>query len=137
MGSLLDALVNGRNICFGNGAPHNFVHKFVAFAPLQGLEFHPAVAELPVATGLLLVAPLYRNFFLEGFLVRDFRDLEVDLDIVFPLEFFHRGFDVYLPHAGDQRLADLLVPFKLEPGVFLHQFAERGKNLVLVPLAFR
>ena len=97
-------------------------------------RLHPdlAVAELPVAAGLLLVAAVALGRGLDRLPVRDLRLLEVDLDLVALAQAGDDDLDVELAHAREQHLVGLRVARDAQHRVLLQQPLQRGRDLVVV-----
>ena len=132
-----DALFNGRPILLGNDAADDLVDELKPAAPGQGFDIEPAIAELAPAARLLLVAALDIGLALDGLLVGDLGDLEVDLHPEFPFHFLHGDFDVDLPHPGENHFLGLFLPAEVQRGVLFRQAVDRGDDLVLVAPRFR
>src|SRR5579864_8828938 len=71
-GGFDDTLFHRRNEVLGDGSAEDLVGKLKLSASRQGFHLDPAVAELAVAPGLLLVAALYIGGPPNGLPVGDF-----------------------------------------------------------------
>ncbi|GAV32354.1 hypothetical 66.3 kDa protein in hag2 5'region [Coriobacteriaceae bacterium EMTCatB1] len=135
---LLDALVHGRDVLFGDHAAHNLVLEHVALAGRLGRDVDDHVAVLAATAGLPHELAFDVRDRLAGRLtVRDLRLADVRLD----LELAHQAVDddlqVQLAHAGDDRLTGLLVGAHPEGRVLLSKLGERLRELVLLRLRLR
>ena len=135
-GGFEDSFFNRRDVRTRNRTADNGVHKFKSGAPRLRLELNPAIAELAVSAGLLLMPALNPNLFLYGFPVWHLGDVEHGFDIEFSLQLFDRDFDVDLAGAGEQNFLRFGVAVELQTHVFFHQFGERTEDLVFIPLGF-
>ena len=135
LGRFDDAFFNRGNVLPRNGTAHDGVDELKSLAAWLRLELNPAVAELAVAAGLLLVPALDPHFFLDGLAVGDFGDVELDLDVELALEAFDGGFDVDLPDAVQDDLLGFREAVDAQGRVFFQQPRQRGKDLVLIALA--
>ena len=93
----MDPLLHGRDELARNRAAEHLVGEVEVRAPGQRLDADPAVAELPVAAGLLLVAAVRLGARRDGLAVGDARELQVDLDAEPPLQLGDGDLDVELP----------------------------------------
>ncbi len=96
-----------------------------------------AVAELPAAAALLLVAPVGLRLAADRLLVGDARRLQRHLGAEARAQPVDDHLDVDLRQAGDDLLARLLVAVQVDRRVLLLQAAQRGEDLVLVALGLR
>ena len=102
-------------------------------------RLHPdlAVAELPVAAGLLLVAAVRLDRGRDRFTVGDTRRLEVDLDAEPAPQLGDRDLDVQLSLAGEQQLVGLRIARVADRRIFFLQPLHRRADLVLVAAGLR
>src|SRR5207237_3698521 len=105
-----------------------------ARVPLDRLETDLAVAELPAAAGLLLVAALSPRLVADRLEVRHAWLVQVDLDVEAVLEPRYGDLDVHLREPREELLARLLVAAQVERRVLLGEAAPRRGHLLLVPL---
>ncbi len=106
---VLDALLDRRDELPRDRAAEDVVDELEVAAARQRLEPDLAVAELPVAAGLLLVAAVRLGRRGDRLAVGDARQLEVDLDAEPALQLRDGDLDVRLALAGEQQLLGLRV----------------------------
>src|SRR6185369_13248495 len=111
--------------------------ELVALVARQRLEDDVAVAELPSAAGLLLVAPLRARLLANGLEVGHARLMEIDVDAEATMEPVDGHLDVHLREAGEELLSGLVVAPENERRVLFGEPAERGRHLLLVALGLR
>src|SRR5262249_4110190 len=105
---LLDALVHRRTEPLRDDAADDLVDELVL--RLRGRrDDDVAVAELPAAPGLLLVAAMRARLLADRLAVRDARRMELDVDAEAPLRALERDLDVHLAHAREDLLPGLRV----------------------------
>src|SRR5207248_9071193 len=102
-----------------------------------GLERALAVAALPAAAGLLLVAALSPRLVADRLEVRHAWLVQVDLDVEAVLEPRYGALDVHLREPREELLARLLVAAQVERRVLLGEAAQRRGHLLLVALGLR
>src|SRR5690606_30849713 len=105
----LDALLHARDELPRDGAALDVVHELEARLALVRRELDLDVGELAAPAGLLLVRVLVLDGRADGLAVGDLRLAHVGLDLELALEAVHDDLEVELAHAGDDRLARLLV----------------------------
>ena len=120
-----------------NRTAEDVVLELEVAAARQRLHADLAVAELPVAARLLLVAAVCLGGGRDGLAVRDPGRLQVHLYAEAPLQLGDRDFDVELALAGQQQLVRLRVARVADRRIFLPQPLHRRADLVLVAAALR
>ena len=133
----LDALFDGRNELPRNRAAENVVDELEVGAARQRLDLDLAVAELPVAAGLLLVPAVRLGRGLDRLAVRNARRLQVDVDAESPLQLRDRHFDVQLPLAREQQLLRLRIAAVADRRILFLEAVHRRADLVFVAAALR
>jgi len=132
---LLDPEVDGRDVLLRNLAADDLVEELVALPRLGRLHVDHDVAVLALAAGL---ADEARDDLLDrladGLAVGDLRPADVRVDLPLAHQAVDDDLEVQLAHAGDDRLAGLLVGADAEGRVLLRQPLERRAELVLVAL---
>ena len=119
-------------------AAGDLVDELVAAAGAGGLEVDDDVGELARAAGLLLVAvDDLLDRLGDRLAVGDLRLADVGVDLELAQHAVDEHLEVQLAHAGDDRLAGLLVGADLEGRVLLGERGERLAQLVLVGLGLR
>ena len=83
-------------------------------AARQRLHANPAVAELAVAAGLLLVAALHVGLSANGFAIRNFRRVQLDVDAVALLQAADDDLDMLLAAAGEQKFLGLRIAIEAQ-----------------------
>ena len=91
----------------------------------ERLQADPAIAELAVTAGLFLVAALHFGSAANGFAIRNFRSVQLDVDAVALLQAAHDHFDVLLAAAGEQEFLGLRIAIEAE-GLILFENALDG-----------
>ena len=120
-GGLLYALVDGGDELRRDGAADDLVGEQIALAARQRCHADPAVAELALAAGLLLVPPLPLLTRGDRLAVGDLRLRELAGRAVLPLEPRERDVEVALAHTADDRLARVGHVLHGERGVLVVQ----------------
>ena len=131
---LADAHVDRLDVLAGDRGAHDLVHELVATTLRQGLDLDDGVAVLALAAGLADEAPVALGGPADRLAVGDLRLADVRRHLELAHHAVHEDVEVQLAHAGDQRLARLLVRLDAEGGVLLGQALERDAQLVLVGL---
>ncbi len=103
----------------------------------QRLHANPAIAELPVAAGLLLVTALHIGRAADGFAIRNLGRFQRDIHAIALLQPADRDFDMLLAGAGDQKLLGLRVAVEAQGEILFEQFVEGVAHAVFVGAAFR
>ena len=120
--------VDGLDVFARDGAADDLVDELVAAALLVGLELDDRVAVLALAAGLADVAAVALRRAADRLAIRHLRLADVGRD----LELAHHAVDehveVQLAHAGDERLAGLLVGVDAEGRVLLGQALEGDRR---------
>ena len=129
-----DALLDGGDEALRDRSSLDLVDELEARARLGGRDLDVAVAELPAATGLLLVAPVGLGGRAHGLLVGNPRRVELDLGAEALAHPVDDHLDVDLGQPGDDLLAGLAVAVDVERRVLLLEAADRVRRLVLVAL---
>src|SRR5262245_53119549 len=106
---LLDALVHRRNVFARHGTADDAVDELIALAGFLRLESQPDVAVLAAAAGLAHELALLLDFGANRLAIGYLRLADVGLDLELALHAIDDDFEVQLAHAGDDRLAGLLV----------------------------
>ena len=135
---LLDPEVDRSDVLLGDLPADDLVDELVAGALLGRLEVDHRVAVLPAAAGLAdeLRADLLDRL-ARRLAVRDLRPADVRVDVELALQTVDDDLEVELAHAGDQRLAGLLVGADAERRVLFGQALQALRELVLVRLRLR
>ena len=68
----------------------------------------------------------------DGFQVGNFRGLKNDLQPEFSFQFFNRGFQMDLPHPGEDDFLGLGIPVQAQGGVFFHEAVQGREDLIFV-----
>ncbi len=130
-----DALLDARNILLRHDAADDLVLEDVLLVTIsQRLDLQPDIAELPVATRLLLVAAFRARLLANCLAVRHTAVLAGDLDAEAALHALGGDGNVRLAHPGDQRLRALRVARDVQRRIFLGHAGERHAHLVEVSL---
>ena len=108
-----------------------------AGAALERLDGDHGVAVLALATGLAHEAALALGGLADRLAVADLRPADVGLDLELAQHPVDDHLEVQLAHAGDARLARLLVAADAEGRVLLAEALEGERHLVLVGLRLR
>ena len=126
--------VDRLDVLARDGAADDLVDELVARALLVGLELDDRVTVLAAAAGLAHEAPVALGGLADRLAVGHLRLADVGGD----LELAHHAVDehveVQLAHAGDERLAGLLVVVDAERRILLGEPLEGDAELVLVGL---
>ena len=131
----LDALFDGRNELSRNRAAEDVVDELEVRSARQRLHLDLAVAELPVAAGLLLVPAVRLRCSLDRLAVRNARRLQVDVDAEPALELRDRDFDVQLSLTREQQLFGLRIAAVADGRVLFLEPVHRRADLVFVAAA--
>ena len=115
----------------------DFVRELEPRAGLGGLDSDEDVAELPAPAGLPDESALLLDGPADGLPVCNLRPSDVGVDTELAPEPVDDDLEVQLAHAGDDRLARLLVARDPERGVFLGELAERDPHAILIRLGLR
>ena len=134
---LLDPLVDGGPEALRDDAADDLVDELVALVPGPRLEHDLAIAELPAAARLLLVASARTRLLANGLEVRDARLREFDVDAEASMEPLDGDLDVHLREAGEQLLRRALVAAEDQGRVILGEPAEGCGGFVLVTFRLR
>ncbi len=129
---ILDALFDCGHELARDRPAEDVVGELEVAAARHRLHADLAVAELPVAAGLLLVAAVRLDRHGDGLAIRDARRLEVHLDAEAALEFGDGHLDVQLALARQQQFLGLRVARVADRRVLFLQPVHRGADLVLV-----
>ncbi len=116
---LLDPFLDRGDEVLRNGSSEDLVRELELRATRKGLEADPAVRELTVASGLLLVAAVGLERSVDGLAIRDLRRMERHFDAEFLLQPRDRDLDMELPRArtGEARIRDGTSAWDLLPRV--------------------
>ena len=117
-GGFHDSFFDGGNEIARNRAAEDFVGEFELPAARQRLHANPAIAELAVAAGLLLVAALHVGPAANGFAIRNFRRVQLDVHAVALLQTADDHFDVLLAAAGQQKFLGLRIAIEAQRLIF-------------------
>ncbi len=127
--TLHQPLLNSGDILFGNGAAHNFFHKFeVLFA---GLEADLAVAVLPVPARLLLVFALDVRLAANCLAIGDGGRAELGVGAKLCLELLLDDVKVHFALPAYERLARVGIFADGEASVLLGKAIEAAEHLIL------
>ena len=103
------------------------------FAPrAQRLHLDPAIAELPVAAGLLLVPPLDVGLPANGLAIRNLGRLQRDIHAITLLHAADHDFHVLLARAGEQKLARLRIAIEAQRLVLFQNAVHRLPHAIFV-----
>src|SRR4051794_38289411 len=138
---VLHALVDRRDVLPGDAATGDLVLELVGRAvgrDLEGLDADLHLRELARTTGLLLVGVVVAlDGLADRLAVGHLRLADVGLDVELAAHAVDQDLQVELAHAGDDRLAGLLVEADLEGRVLLGQLLDGRAQLLLVALGLR
>src|SRR5688500_15445825 len=82
----------------------DLVHPLETRTAFERLEDHLTIAELPASAGLFLMAALDLDLLRDRFLVRHFRRMQRDLDVITILQLIDNRLDVKLSGARKDEL---------------------------------
>jgi hypothetical protein len=125
-------LFHRRNEVLGDGAAENLVGELEFGAARQRLHLDPAIAELPVAAGLLLVPALHVGLPANGLAIRNFRRFQRDIHAVALLHPADDDFHVLLAGAGEQEFARLRIAVEAQRLVFFQNRAPPAHAVLVV-----
>src|SRR6476661_7352776 len=134
---VLDAVVHGGDVLTQDTATGDLVLELVelALGGVQRREGHLHLGVLTRATGLLLVDVVdLVHGAADGLAVGHLGLAAVGLDLELAAHAVHQDVQVELAHAGDDRLAGLLVQADLERRVLLGELLDGRAELLLVTL---
>ena len=131
-GRFHDSLFNGGNEIARDGAAENFVGELEFPAARQRLHANPAIAELAVAAGLLLVAALHVGLAANGFAIRNLRRVQLHIHAVALLQAADDHFHVLLPAAGQQKLLGLRIAIEAQRLIFFQNPLDRVAHAIFV-----
>src|SRR3954464_854352 len=135
---LLDAEVDRRDVLLGDFPADDLVHELVAVARRHGFRVDHSVAVLAATSGLADELALnLLDRLAERLAVRDLWAADVRVDVELALEAVDDDLEVQLAHAGDQRLAGLVVGVDAKGRILLAQPLQARAELVLVGLRLR
>src|SRR4051812_31391050 len=138
---VLHALVDRRDVLPRDATTGDLVLELVGRAvgrDLEGLDADLDLGELARATGLLLVRVVRAlDGLADRLAVGHLRLADVGLDVELAAHAVDEDLQVELAHAGDDRLAGLLVEADLEGRVLLGQLLDGRAQLLLVALGLR
>ena len=106
-------------------------------AARQGLHADPAIPELPMSAGLLLVPALHVGGAADGLAVGDLGRLEGDIHAVPSLQTADGDFDMLLSGSRHQKLLGLRIAVEAQREVLFEEFMERVTHAVFVTAALR
>ena len=115
-----------------NRAAENFVGEFELSAARQRLHADPAVAELAVAAGLLLVAALHVGLAANGLAIGNFRRVQLDIHAVALLQAADDHFDVLLAAAGEQKFLGLRIAIEAQRLIFFEDALDGVAQAVFI-----
>src|SRR5207247_2147648 len=125
LAGLLDALVDRGDVLAGDVPAGDLVDELVAAAGARGLEIDDHVPVLASAAGLADELPLHLvDGLADGLAIGHLRLADVGPDVDLSREPVHQDLEVELAHAGDDRLAGLLVVLHDEGGVLVGQLGQ-------------
>ena len=127
-----DSLFDRGNEVPRNGAAEDFVFEFELSAARQRLHANPAIAELAVAAGLLLVAALHVGLAANGFAIRNLGRVQLDVHAVALLQAADDDLDVLLPAAGEQKLLGLRIAIEAQRLIFFQDLVDRVAHAIFV-----
>ena len=133
--SVLDARIHRRDVLLGDAATGDGVDELVARPRGQRLDLDDDLGVLARSTGLLLVRVLgLLHLAAQRLAVRHLGLADVRLDLELPAHAVDHHLEVKLAHAGDDRLAGLLVGVDAEGRVLFGEPLDRDAQLLLVGL---
>src|ERR1022692_3707640 len=106
---LLDSLVDRGDELSRHGPADDAVDEFIAFAGGERLDLQPDVAILAAAARLAHEFAFRFHGAAYGFAIRDLRLANVGIDLEFALHAIDDDLEMQFAHAGNDRLAGLLV----------------------------
>ena len=118
-----DALFDRRDEVARNRSTEHFVGEFELLAARERLHPDPAVAELAVSAGLLLVPSLDVRLAANRLAIRNLRGVQLDVHVVALLQPADDDLDVLLARAREQELLGLRIAIEAQLRVLF-------KNLV-------
>ena len=101
-------------------------------AARQRLHADPAIAELAVAAGLLLVAALHVGLAANGFAIGNLRRVQLHVHAVALLQAADDDFHVLLPRAGQQELLGLRIAIEAQRLILFQNLVHRVAHAVFV-----
>ena len=104
-------------------------------AARQRLHADPAIAELAVAAGLLLVPALHVGLAANGFAIRNLGRVQFHVHAVALLQAADDDFDVLLPAAGEQKFLGLRIAIEAQRLVLFQNLVDRVAHAVFVVAA--
>src|SRR5690606_12998114 len=113
-------------------AARDLVDELVARAALRRLDPDPAIAELALAAGLLLVPSLALGLTEQRLAIRHARRTQRRLRAVLPLQPRERDLEMPLPHPLDDHLVRLGLEGHLDRRILVVQAMQAGLELLLV-----
>lgn len=137
---VLDSVVDARDVLPRHPTTGHLVDELVHHTVdnFQRLDADLDLGVLPGSTRLLLVREVVLQHGLtDGLAVGHLRLADVRLDLELAAHAVHQDVQVELAHAGDDRLAGLVVLLDLEGGVLLGQLLDGDTELFLVTLGLR
>ena len=120
------------DIVLGNGAAENLVGELELRAARERFHLDPAIAELAVAAGLLLVPPLDVGKSANGLAIGNFGRLQRDIHAIPLLQPADYDFHVLLSRARQQKFARLRVAVEAQGLVFFQHLVNRVAHAVFV-----
>src|SRR3990172_7647164 len=134
---VLDAALRRPDVLLRDGAADDLVLEDEAAAARQGLHLQEDDAVLAAAARLAHEAALRLDGARKRLAVGDLWPADVGVDAELAQHPVDDDLQVQLAHAGDERLARLLLEVRLEGRVLLRQLAQRLAHLVRVGLRLR
>jgi len=128
------AFFNGGDEVLRHAAADGLVGEDHLFGLGLRLKTDIDIAELAVAAGLLLVASVDLDLFLDGLAVGDLGGLQNSLHLVLAGELGHENAQLHVAGARNDELLGLGIVAVPEGGVLLVQLDETGRDLVLCAL---
>ena len=101
-------------------------------AARQRLHANPAVAELAVAAGLLLMPALHVSIAAHGLAVGDLGRMQLHIDVVLTPQTRHDDLDVLLPVARQQELLGLRIAVEAQARVLFENLVNGMPHAVFV-----
>src|SRR5262249_50894850 len=132
-----DALLDRRDVLPRNGAALDLVLELEARSRRQRLDAQEDVAVLATAARLAAQLVFLRDLLADRLAVGDLRLADVGVDLELAQQAVDDDLEVQLAHAGDDRLAGLLVRAHAEGRILGRELRERGPELLLVSLGLR
>ncbi len=134
--SLVNALLDSRNVGSGNNAADDFILKLEPAAFGERLDLQPAIPILASAAGLFLILSLYFGFAPDGLPVWNLGRFDVHLDAKAALQSFQDDIQMHRAHAGNDQFVSLRIAFHLDRRVLFAQPVKRMADFFFIGAGF-